>query len=523
LLDAPFSTRTSGILLHPTSLPGPPAMGDIGPAARAFVDFLQAAKQTWWQMLPIHPIGAGNSPYDSSSAFAGSTLLVSLEGLVEDGLVAPRDVADLPRIGDPRRAEYDLARDLRPPLLRRAYEQFQNKTAPHLEHEYRRFLDENGSWLWDWCLFRALKVRFERRAWTEWPSELARRDQAALSTAHQTCADEVGFQAFLQFVFSRQWTLLRDYARGRGVRLMGDVPMFVAHDSVDVWANQHMFFLNEQGHRTVQAGVPPDYFSEDGQLWGNPLYRWDVMRSDGYGWWIDRLRRELLRFDAVRLDHFVAFHRYWEVAIGQDTAKNGRYVEVPGRDFLQRAREVLGGLPLLAEDLGIVTSEVNDLRDGAGLPGMRILQFAFNPGAETYLPHSHPPRSVVYTGTHDNNTTRGWFELLLAHAAHGTSGDERRRKMASDARVELDRIRTYTGISRAGEVSAGMLRALLTSPALTAIFPIQDALDEGAEARMNVPGIAEGNWAYRVAPDALSPDVAQRLADLVAVTQRAAR
>jgi len=498
-------------------------MGDIGPSARAFVDFLHAAKQTWWQMLPIHPIGGGNSPYDSSSAFAGSTLLVSLEGLVEDGLVTAHEVADLPRMGDPRRAEFDLARELRPPILRRAYEQFQNRAAPHLDDEYRRFLDENASWLWDWCLFRALKARFDRAPWTAWPAELARRVPEALAEARAGSADEVGFQAFLQFVFARQWNGLRDHARSRGIRLMGDVPMFVAHDSVDVWANQHMFFLDERGERTVQAGVPPDYFSEDGQLWGNPLYRWDVMQRDGYGWWVDRLRRELARFDAVRLDHFVAFHRYWEVGMGEQTAKNGRYVEVPGREFLGRAREVLGGLPLLAEDLGIVTQEVNALRDGAGLPGMRILQFAFSPGAEAYLPHRHPERCVIYTGTHDNNTTRGWYELLLGHAAQESAPDEKRRAMARDARVELDRIRTYTGITRAGEVSAGMLRALFASPALTAIFPIQDALDEGAEARMNVPGIAEGNWAYRVAPDALSSEVAERLADLAVVTERARR
>jgi len=496
-------------------------MGDIGPAARSFVDFLHAAKQTWWQMLPIHPIGAGNSPYDSSSAFAGSTLLVSLEGLVEDGLVSTRDIADLSRAGDPRRAEFDLARQLRPPVLRLAYEHFQAQAAPQLESEYRQFLDENGSWLWDWCLFRALKARFEGRPWTEWPTELARRDAGALAEAHRSSSAEIGFQTFLQFAFHHQWTRLRDYARSRGVRLMGDVPMFVAHDSVDVWANQHMFFLDERGQRTVQAGVPPDYFSEDGQLWGNPLYRWDVMRGDGYGWWIDRLRRELLRFDAIRLDHFVAFHRYWEVGMGQETAKNGRYVEVPGRDFLERARQVLGGLPLLAEDLGIVTHEVNDLRDGAGLPGMRILQFAFTPGAEAYLPHRHPQRCVIYTGTHDNNTTRGWYELLLSHAAQTSTTDERRRRMASDARIELDRIRLYTGITRAGEVSSGMLRALFSSPALTAIFPIQDALDEGSDARMNVPGTPEGNWAYRVAPDALKEDVAARLADLAVVTERA--
>jgi len=498
-------------------------MGDIGPAARAFVDFLSAAKQTWWQMLPIHPIGGGNSPYDSSSAFAGSTLLVSLEGLVEDGLVAARDVADLPRPGGLRRAEFDLAREQRPPILRRAYEQFASKAAPNLEGEYRRFVDENSSWLWDWCLFRALKARFDRRSWLDWPRELAKREPAALTEANRACEAEVGFQAFLQFIWSRQWNLLREYARERGVRLMGDVPMFVAHDSVDVWANQHMFFLDEDGQRTVQAGVPPDYFSEEGQLWGNPLYRWEVMRNDGYGWWVDRLRRELGRFDAVRLDHFVAFHRYWEVGMGQETAKNGRYVEVPGRDFLSRARDVLGGLPLLAEDLGIVTDEVNQLRDGAGLPGMRILQFAFSPGAEAYLPHRHPARSVIYSGTHDNNTTRGWYELLLAHAAHAASTDERRRKMAQDARVELDRIRQYTGISRAGEVSAGILRALFTSPAMTAVFPIQDALDEGSEFRMNVPGTAEGNWAYRVAPDALTPELADRLADLAVVTERAPR
>jgi 4-alpha-glucanotransferase len=245
------------------------------------------------------------------------------------------------------------------------------------------------------------------------------------------------------------------------------------------------------------------------------------MRADGYGWWIDRLRRELLRFDAIRLDHFVAFHRYWEVGMGQETAKNGRYVEVPGRDFLERARQALGGLPLLAEDLGIVTQEVNDLRDGVGLPGMRILQFAFTPGAEAYLPHRHPERCVIYTGTHDNNTTRGWYELLLSHAAQTSTTDERRQRMASDARVELERIRLYTGITRAGEVSPGMLRALFSSPALTAIFPIQDALDEGSDARMNVPGTPEGNWAYRVAPDALKGEVAGRLADLAVVTERA--
>lgn len=521
--QAPFSTRSSGILLHPTSLPGPFALGDIGPAARAFVEFLHAARQTWWQMLPIHPVGGGNSPYDSSSAFAGSELLVSLEDLARDGLLTTGELDELPRHNDLTQADFDIARKLRADVLPLAFSRFETNRSAELARAYQGFVDENSSWLWDWCLFRALKARFYGAPWPEWPLPLRDREPSALAAAHGEEAARVAFEAFLQFCFHHQWDRLRTYAAERSVRLMGDVPMFVAHDSVDVWANRHSFFLDGDGQRTVQAGVPPDYFSEDGQLWGNPLYRWDVMQADGYGWWLDRLRRELRRFDAVRLDHFVAFHRYWEVPMGQTTARAGRYVEVPGRDFFERARSVLGGLPLLAEDLGIVTPAVDQLRDGLGLPGMRILQFAFSPGAEAYLPHRHPAHAVVYTGTHDNNTTRGWYELLLSQAAEAGSADQRAQRLAEAARIELDRVRAYTGVSHPDEVTGALLRALLTSPAHTAIFPLQDALDQGAASRMNIPGVATGNWTYRVEPGALTPELADRLAALTTVTERSPR
>jgi 4-alpha-glucanotransferase len=515
-----LGSRSSGILLHPTSLPGPPYLGDIGPAARAFVDFLREAGQTWWQMLPIHPIGGGDSPYDSVSAFAGNTLLVSLDGLVEDGLLDAGELRALPHSPDRERADFTLARAERPALLRRAFARFESSRGHDLGRAYDEFLTRHSSWVWDFALYRALKERYELRSWVSWPSELRRRERDALSAAHQELRAEVTFEVFQQFLFHRHWERLREHAQRRGVKLMGDIPIYVAHDSADVWANQQMFFLDDEGNRTVQAGVPPDYFSEDGQLWGNPLYRWDRMQADGFAWWIERLRRELEKFDAVRLDHFIAFHRYWEVAVPATTARHGRYVEAPGREFLSAARAALGGLPLLAEDLGILTPEVEQLRDDFELPGMRILQFAFSPGAEAYLPHSHPARSVVYTGTHDNNTTRGWYEALLAHASLGDSHDERQRHMAHQARVELDRVRAYTGVTRAAEVTWTLIRSLMASPADLAILPMQDALDQGASRRMNVPGTAEGNWTYRLPPGSLTIELAAELAAGARVTER---
>lgn len=520
MTETPFKERRSGILLHPTSLAGPYGHGDIGSEARCFVDFLRAAKQSVWQMLPVHPIGGGDSPYDSASAFAGGTHLVSFDDLVEDGWLDRRALDQLPRPRNPERADFEYTRHVGPGLFRQAFARFQADGAPHQTHLCERFLDESQAWVWDWALFCAVKHHTQGSPWAQWAPELRSRQADAMRRAHEAYREEIRLETFRQFIFHHQWERLRAYANGAGVQLLGDIPMFVAHDSADVWANQHMFFLDADGHRTVQAGVPPDYFSRDGQLWGNPLYRWDVMQADGYGWWIDRLRRELKKFDAVRLDHFVAFSRYWEVPMHAETARTGRYVDVPGADFLTRARDALGSLPLVAEDLGIVTAEVEHLRDSAGLPGMKILQFAFTPGAEGYLPHRHPELCVAYTGTHDNNTTRGFFEGLLNQAARTDDPDDAVRQNAESAQIQLDRIRAYTGVSRAGDITQGLLRTLLTSRAALTIFPVQDLLDQGAEARMNVPGIATGNWAYRVPRAALTPELAEHLAQLVTVTER---
>lgn len=513
-MNSPLARRACGLLLHPTSLPGAFPHGDIGKGAREFIDFLKAAGQRWWQMLPIHPLGGCDSPYDSPSAFAGNELLVSLEDLVPLGLLDEQDFFGLPRSAEIEKADFSLGRKAREPLLRKAFTRFTERSEHQLRSSYDEFLALNGAWVWDYSLFMALREAHEFRPWVEWDVALRLRDPAALARAHESQKEGVLFHVFCQFLFHYQWGLLRNYAAERGVLLMGDIPMFVSHDSADVWANQRLFFLDGRGERTVQAGVPPDYFSEDGQLWGNPLYRWEVMQAEGYSWWTDRLRRELYKFDVVRLDHFIALSRYWEIPIGAVDARGGRYVDVPGHDFLERARQSLGGLPLVAEDLGIVTREVERLRDHFDLPGMRVLQFAFSPGAEAYLPHRHPVNSVAYLGTHDNATTRGWFESLLARSTRDT--DEGRA-----AQIELRRLHGYTGVARTADVNPTMIRTLLTSPANTVILTPQDLLDQGDQHRMNVPGVALGNWTYRIAPGQLSPEIAEELRAITVATERA--
>lgn len=513
-MNSPLARRACGLLLHPTSLPGPFPHGDIGRGAREFVDFLKAAGQRWWQMLPIHPLGGCDSPYDSPSAFAGNELLVSLEDLVPLGLLDEQNFRGLPRAPEIEKASFALGRKAREPLLRQAFTRFKERSEHQLRASYDEFLNINGAWVWDYALFMALREAHEFRPWVKWDAALRHRDPGALDLAKENYKEDVLFYVFCQFLFHYQWGLLRNYAAERGVLLMGDIPMFVSHDSADVWANQRLFFLDENGERTVQAGVPPDYFSEDGQLWGNPLYRWEVMQADGYSWWIDRLRRELYKFDVVRLDHFIALSRYWEVPMGASDARGGRYVDVPGHDFLERAHQKLGGLPLVAEDLGIVTHEVERLRDHFSLPGMKVLQFAFSPGAESYLPHNHPVNSVAYLGTHDNGTTRGWFESLLARSTRDT--EEGRA-----AQIELHRMKEYTGVERTADVSARLIRTLLASPANTVIVTPQDLLDQGDEHRMNVPGVAVGNWTYRVGPGLLSAELAADLRAITVATERA--
>lgn len=510
--------RSAGLLLHPTSLPGPLASGDLGPAAYRFVDFLKDSGCTFWQMLPIHPIGGGDSPYDSCSAFAGAPHLVSLELLADEGLLDASELRTFcssrnkTSLEGPRHADLTEGLRLRSEWMRRAFSRLSDK-GRELGPSYHDFVEREKSWLWDFALFLALKNKYQGAPWFTFEPALRRREPEALSQAHRELEDEVLYRVLEQYCFDRQWATLKQYASERGIRLMGDIPMFVAHDSVDVWANQHMFFLDEAGQRTVQAGVPPDYFSEDGQLWGNPLYRWDVMQRDGYGWWIDRLRRELRRFDVIRLDHFIAFSRYWEVSVSETTAKNGRYVAVPGYDFFQRAEAELGALPFVAEDLGIITPDVELLRDSLGLPGMKILQFAFSPGAEAYLPYRHPARSVVYTGTHDNDTTAGYVLNLTRRA--GAADDS-----AQAAAIELERLTAWTGTNEPVAAAEALVRILFASPANTAIIPVQDLLGLGSEDRMNVPGIAQGNWGYRLSEGELTPAHGRRLHTLLSATGR---
>jgi 4-alpha-glucanotransferase len=507
----PFSERCSGILLHPTSLPGPHGVGDLGREAHRFVDFLARAGQRYWQMLPVGPLGGGASPYDSPSAFAGSPLLISLEALVDRGLLEPADVVDPGRFASGRRANYAAAMRYRERRLRRAFARFEARNADGERAEVSQFVEQQREWLPDYALFRALKSVHGGASWTTWSAELKRRDTPTLERARRDLDAEVRYQEFLQFEFGRQWSALRQHANSRGVKLLGDVPMFVAHDGSDVWAHQAIFQLDGEGRQRVVAGVPPDYFSADGQRWGNPLYDWNVLRDTGYGWWLSRFKSTLERFDALRLDHFIGFNRYWEIPADSPSAREGRFVSVPGEDFFQKVESTLGHCPFIAEDLGLITPEVAALRDRFAMPGMRVLEFAFgDPNSRDYQPHRFPKQTVVYTGTHDNDTVVGW---LSGHQRARAEHDQRA------LREERERALAYAG-SDGREVHWDMIRLALTSVANTAIFPLQDLLGLGTEARMNVPGTASGNWEYRALSQELDLAIADRLGSLCETYER---
>jgi 4-alpha-glucanotransferase len=516
-MTAILNERSCGVLLHPTSLPGPAPHGEIGPEARAFIDFLAKANQRWWQMLPIHPPGGGDSPYDSPSAFAGSEYLISLTDLVSVHLLDEMDLKHSDsEIGDPSRADFERGRERRAELLKKAFLNFPSRGSADLQRAYNDFEKANNPWVWDYALFMALREDAQNRSWVTWPEAVRKREPQALKAAHAKYGDKIRLLVFCQFLFHHQWQELRVYAASRNVLLMGDIPMFVSHDSVDVWANQEMFFLDESGERTVQAGVPPDYFTELGQLWGNPLYRWDKMKEDDFGWWVDRLRRELNKFDAIRLDHFIAFSRYWEVPMGVENAKEGRFVGVPGHEFFASVQAQLGSLPFVAEDLGLITEAVEQLRDKFDLPGMKVLHFAFSKGAESLLPDRHPENSVTYLGTHDNDTTRGWYRSLLERKdVEGPVGD--------DAREQIARIFEYTKVTSEAETCPRLLEVLMASRANTAILTVPDLLNQGSEGRMNVPGIGRGNWTYRFVEGALTDELADRLRAMVQATDRRPR
>jgi len=497
-----LTERAAGVLLHPTSLPGAYGNGDLGAEAYRFVDFLAAAGQRWWQMLPVHPVGEGYSPYTGLSAFAGAPHLIALEPLVREGWLTPAEAAP-PSRDHPGRAHYARALRFRESRLRRAFARYEAGARAAERRRWAAFCAAEADWLEDYALFAAIKQAQGGARWMEWPEPVRVRRSAALRAARRELAEEIRFRTFLQYQFHRQWQALRAHCRARGVALLGDVPIFVAHDSADAWAHPDLFHMDRHGRLPIMAGVPPDAFSANGQRWGNPLYKWPRHRATGYAWWSARLRATLRRFDAVRLDHFIGFVRYWAIPGGQRTARHGRFRPGPGAHFLKHLQAEFGRLPLIAEDLGIVTQAVTALRELFDLPGMRVLQFAFggNDPANPHLPHNHDRNSVVYTGTHDNDTAVGW-----AHARRGRP-----------LRAEVQRALDYLGQPGGPDapVHWALIRLAYLSVANLAMVPVQDLLGLGNEARMNRPGVARGNWDWRLAPDALTDELAERLAALV--------
>ena len=493
--------RSSGILLHLTSLPGPHGCGDLGPASYHFVDWMVIAGQSLWQMLPLGPVGFANSPYMSLSAFAGNPLLVDLQELKELGWLRAEELASVPLFPEDK-VDFASVVPFRLALLKKASDRFFADSAVSQQRDFAEYCRTQKYWLDDYALFEALHAAHCGSLWTTWPEELARREPSALAAARRHFHGDVRFHQFIQWCFDRQWKSLKKYANDRGVRLVGDLPIFVAHHSTDVWAHADLFYLDERGNPEVVAGVPPDYFSETGQRWGNPLYKWDVMKKKKFGWWVNRFRASLNLFDIVRIDHFRGFEAYWEIPATEKTAVKGRWVKAPGRDLFATILRRLGRLPIIAEDLGVITPEVTQLRDGFGLPGMKVLQFAFAEGPENaFLPHHHTPHCVVYTGTHDNDTTAGWYETATEH--------------------ERDFVRRYTH-SDGNEIQWALINAALRSVADTAVVPFQDVLGLGSRHRMNLPGTTQGNWEWRFVWNDVGPHHALKLYEATALTARCA-
>jgi 4-alpha-glucanotransferase len=474
----PPDYRASGILLHVASLPSPYGIGDLGPAALAWVDRLREAGQGWWQALPLGPTGYGNSPYQALSSFAGNELLISPDGLIEDGLLKGSDCEV--RSFAASRIDYGAVIPYKRRMLETAWSNFRAEKNHQLQANYEQFCEAHRHWLEDYALFRALKAKYNNIYYLEWPAELVRRVPAALARARQELASRIDQVRFAQFLLFRQAECLKAYARARDLRLIGDLPFFVSPDSSDVWANPELFLLDEQHRPRFVAGVPPDYFSANGQLWGNPVYDWDAIRLTGYRWCIDRLRALLHWVDAVRLDHFRGFAAAWHVPAGAPTAQSGRWMPGPGADFFTVVRDELGGLPFIAEDLGLITLEVSALRDQFRLPGTRVLQFAFGGHSDNpHLPDKYSSNTVVYTGTHDNPTTREWYDELPA----------------SQRQLLWRYLKRPEGGS--SDAAPALIELAWSSRAALAILPMQDVLNLGAEARMNMPGRIEGNWCWR--------------------------
>jgi 4-alpha-glucanotransferase len=491
--------RRSGVLLHPTSLPDPGGIGVFGTEASRFIDFLASAGQSLWQVLPLGPTAYGNSPYSCYSAFAGNPLLIDLAQLVAEGDLS---LSDLPGNMTEEWVDFSQVALYKLAAMHKAATHFFADKDMSRKEEFWHFCDTTF-WLHDYALFMVLKLHFGGKSWCDWPQEIARRQPDAVEDYSQRLGPEIGVQKYMQWQFFRQWHKVREYAHAKGIYVIGDTPIFVAFDSSDVWCNRYLFHLDDRGRPLVVAGVPPDYFSRTGQLWGNPLYDWDRHAADGYSWWIARLKNDLLLYDIVRIDHFRGFEACWEVPRGEKTAVKGRWVKGPGDALFYALRDALGGLPLIAEDLGVITPEVEALRDRFDFPGMRILQFAFDSGPHNpYLPHNHVLECVVYTGTHDNDTTAGWYASLR----------DREKK----------RVQHYLGWG-GDDMVWPLIRAALASVARLAVIPAQDVLTLGSEARMNVPGTAKGNWSWRLSRDALTPEIAGRLRELAELYGRCPR
>ena len=493
--------RSSGILFHPTSLPGKYGIGTLGKEAYAFIDFLKKSRQKLWQIFPLGPTGYGDSPYQSFSSFAGNPYLIDFDLLIEAHLLSEEDLRDVFFGDNEEYIDYGAVYNQKYPLLRKAYENFKSSDNHEMRENLEHFKRENASWLNDYSLYISLKNHFNGLPWNEWAHDIKNREHGAMEHYKNELADDIEYHNFIQFLFFKQWGDVKRYANENGIKIIGDIPIFVAADSSDAWANPEIFLFDEERKPVKVAGVPPDYFSATGQLWGNPLYNWQKLKETNYSWWVERVRANLSTCDIIRIDHFRGFEAYWAVPYGDDTAINGQWEPGPGIDLFNAIKSQLGELPIIAEDLGLMTQGVIDLREATGFPGMKILGFAFDSGEENdYLPHTYTKNCVVYTGTHDNDTLIGWFQ----------KAKEEDRQFARD----------YLNSRSDDEIHWNAIRGAWSSVANMAISPVQDFLGLGSEARINTPGVAAGNWQWRLRHGVLTDELAKRIAKLTRVYSR---